>query len=284
MANFTAAVTWRSAHFLLQSSSAFFLLRTIWPTIVLSQLSHLHDALLGLVLQRKGLIGRLHQFWRVKLFQHHRSVIIQLDILLSKGVELDSVDILLAKARALRALNEKLLALACSGIRLRIADWKAMLSFQLRGQLYHGVGHVHLAIAASSRFNHRLVLAREPRSIQQMPSEKTFTHLHRIIQGNQLSAIELTSGYVGLQTFLWQPSQGHQALAMHVDLVLVELPDQWALLQGLHHQLHAIGLVDIFIAQMVHQLTRSVPQLHHQPRTNELCRKRTSFTAQPEAH
>ena len=75
-----------------------------------------------------------------------------------------------------------------------------------------------------------------------------------------------------------------ESLPVQVNLVLVQLADQWALLKGLHHQVHATWFVHILIAQMMHKLTCTISQLYHEARADELWRESSGLTSQLETH
>ena len=79
-------------------------------------------------------------------------------------------------------------------------------------------------------------------------------------------------------------AQRHQALPVLIHSVLVQLLPQRAPLEDLEDFLHAVRGVHIGVVQVLDQLRRPVPQLHHDARTNVLLGGLMTFTPKSTLH
>lgn len=76
-----------------------------------------------------------------------------------------------------------------------------------RGELNHGIGDGLFTVRTGACPDHHLVASGEACTVQQMSGEEVLTHLHVVVQGLQLCAIDATTGHVGLDGLARQASE-----------------------------------------------------------------------------
>lgn len=94
--------------------------------------------------------------------------------------------------------------------------------------------------------------------IQQVSNVEALAHLQTAVQTQQLIAVDVAPRDVGLQGFIGTPSKRHQALAVLINSMLVQLLHQRAAFKDVEDLLHAIRRIHIRIVQVLDKLRSPV--------------------------